>query len=104
MTANAAAAPFRGVVNNNVPLSSLTNEWKVSAPAIHDGKVVFEDLEFQLKPQRGDFKAQSVLLLLGDAGAAALGAACWLWSWWAWSACFRGLRVRSGPVLVDVRC
>lgn len=37
----AAAVPvFRGDMNQT-PLSSLTNEWKVTAPAIHDGKVVF---------------------------------------------------------------
>lgn len=33
---------------------------------LHDGKVTFEDLEFLLRPQRADFKAQSVVLLLGD--------------------------------------
>jgi serine/threonine protein kinase len=33
---------------------------------LHDGKLTFEDLEFRLHPLRNDFKAQSLVLLLGD--------------------------------------
>jgi tRNA A-37 threonylcarbamoyl transferase component Bud32 len=42
-----------------------TSDSDAALVRLHDGKVTFQDLEFRLRPQR-DFKAQSVVLMVGD--------------------------------------
>jgi serine/threonine protein kinase len=61
---NLTIRPHRGFK----PILTLgeTAEADAALFRLHDGKVAFEDLEFRLKPQRAEFKAQSIVLVIGD--------------------------------------
>ncbi len=43
-----------------------TTERDAALFRLHDGKLKFEDLEFQLEPSRAEFKAQTVVMIIGD--------------------------------------
>ncbi len=53
---------------NCKPILTLgpTTERDAALLRLYDGKVRFEDLEFHLQPTRADFKAQSIVCIIGD--------------------------------------